>query len=123
MRAIEMRFTGLVSLIVFTAGLLVLPLIANAEPTGAKDVSSRQSGYKPKEGFVPDEETARSIAFVVLARIYGEKNIASQKPFTVSFRDGIWTIEGILPEDRAGGVALLRLAKSDGRVVFLSHGK
>lgn len=84
---------------------------------------------KPKDGFVPDSKTAVRIAVAVWEPIYGEGNIAEQKPYRARLADGVWTVEGSLPSlapgqgVMVGGVALAEIAKEDGRVLRVSHGK
>ena len=79
--------------------------------------------YKPKEGFVPDERTAIAIAVAVWTPIYGEKQIAGEKPYVATLKDGIWTVEGSLPKGWTGGVAIAEIAQSDGRIIAVVHGK
>ena len=73
--------------------LLAIAIAVAAETTPPK--------FKPKDGFVPDAKTAIKIAVAV----------------------GVWTVEGSLPADRLGGVALAEIAKDDGRVLRVSHGQ
>jgi hypothetical protein len=59
-----------------------------------------------------------------LVPIYGEEKVLSERPFRASLSGGVWTIEGTLPAGRsAGGVALVKLAKRDARVIQVIHGK
>jgi hypothetical protein len=44
-------------------------------------VHSQSPSYQPKNGFVPDAETAVKIAEAVLIPVYGEKHIMSERPF------------------------------------------
>jgi hypothetical protein len=73
--------------------------------------------YKPKEGFVPDERTAAAITVAVWTPIYGEKQIASGKPYAAILKEGIWTVEGSSPKGWVGGVAIAEIAQSDGRII------
>jgi hypothetical protein len=79
--------------------------------------------YKPKEGFVPDERTAIAIAVAVWTPIYGEKQIADEKPYRAALKDGVWTVEGSLPKGALGGVAIAEISKADGRIIAVIHGK
>lgn len=83
--------------------------------------------YAPEIGYVPDAETAVKIAEAVLIPIYGQDNIASQRPFIAELRDGVWMVSGTLhcPEGSRclGGVALIEIEKDDGTIVRVSHGK
>ena len=80
---------------------------------------------KPKEGFVPDAQTAIRIAEAVWIPIYGEAHIESERPFTATLSNGVWTVQGSLPPDPdiRGGVALAEIAKDDGRILRVIHGK
>jgi NTF2 fold immunity protein len=89
-------------------------------------------GYKPASGYVPDSKTAVKIAEAVLAPVYGEKHIESERPFTTTLKDGVWTVTGTLrcPDGKGGittscdgGVAEVRISKDDARILFMLHGK
>jgi len=75
----------------------------------------------PTDGFVPDAETAKKIAEAVWIPIYGKKVIDGEKPFKTKLKDGVWTVEGTLPAGDLGGVALVEIAKSDGRILRVTH--
>jgi hypothetical protein len=89
--------------------------------------------YKPASGFVPDSKTAIAIAEAVLIPVYGEKHIEGERPFTTTLRHDVWTIEGTLyctdgkgevrATDCAGGVAVVKISKIDGRILYMLHGK
>lgn len=88
--------------------------------------SAQQHSYVPKQGFVPDEKTAVRIAEAVLDPIYGEEKINSEKPFSAKLNDQsvTWTISGHMrAQYNKGGVALVEIAKSDGRILRVTHGK
>lgn len=78
---------------------------------------------KPKNGFVPNEETAIQIAVAVWTPIYGKENIERQKPYKAWLKDGIWHVAGHLPKNMVGGVAIAEIQKSDAKIVRVSHGK
>ena len=80
-------------------------------------------GFKPKDGFVPDARTAVKIAVAVWEPIYGEQKIAEEKPFQTHLANGVWTVTGSLPADVQGGVALIEIAKNDGRILKVIHGQ
>jgi hypothetical protein len=88
--------------------------------------------YVPAAGYVPDAKTAVNIAEAVLTPVYGKKQIESERPFTATLKDGVWTVVGTLrcPDGKGGvttlcdgGVAVLRIAKQDARVVYMMHGQ
>jgi len=79
--------------------------------------------FKPGEGYVPDAATAVKIAVAIWEPIYGVATIAREKPYRAALRDGIWVVEGSLPDGFVGGVAIAEIAKDDGRILRVSHGK
>ncbi len=79
--------------------------------------------FKPKQGFVPDEKTAIAIAVAVWSTIYCEKQIESEKPFHAAIKSGVWHIEGSLPQNVPGGVALAEISKDDAGILRISHTK
>src|SRR2546423_422572 len=82
-----------------------------------------QSSYVPKEGFVPDKATAIRMAEAVLIPIYGEAHIIHERPFKAMLKDSVWYVKGTLPKHFLGGVAMVRLSKHDGRILYVMHGK
>jgi NTF2 fold immunity protein len=117
----------------FCIYLLVLTLgfISAAQNSGAQldqkeaeyiDNSIRGTpSYQPRNGFIPDANTALKIAEAVLIPIYGKEQIAAEQPFRAILRGNTWMVVGTLKPGLAGGTAIIRLSKSDGRVLFVSH--
>jgi hypothetical protein len=87
--------------------------------------------YKPKDGYVPNAETAIRIAEAVWIPIYGEQLIESEKPFRARLLKGnTWLVQGSFKKSiedadggAVGGVALAEIAKDDGRIIRVTHGK
>jgi len=79
--------------------------------------------YKPKDGYVPDAETAIAIAVAVWNPIYGKDHIAHERPYRATLSNGIWTVVGSLPRGYVGGVAEAEIAQDDGRILGITHGK
>jgi hypothetical protein len=75
----------------------------------------------PKEGLVPDRETAIKIAEVVLFRLYGERDIISQRPYKVTEHGDIWLISGTLKEGDLGSVFGVAISKQTGAILHLEH--
>jgi hypothetical protein len=103
---------------VFAALVLFTPFFLSAQETHS---------YKPEDGYVSDAAVAIKIAEAVLVSIYGENVINEEKPFKAILKDGVWVVEGTLhcPEGQRclGGVAIIEIAKDDGRILRVSHGK
>jgi hypothetical protein len=87
-----------------------------------------EAKFQPKSGFVPDTETPIKIAVEVWSPIYGAEHIAGEKPYHATLKDGVWTVEGSLPESKhgeiiLGGVALARISQKDGCILEVMHGQ
>lgn len=82
----------------------------------------------PKEGFVPNEETAIKIAEAVLVPIYGIEEIKQEQPLVAKLKRGVWVVSGTIHPDSSGaitkgGTAVIEISKADGRILRVSHGK
>jgi hypothetical protein len=84
---------------------------------------------RPKEGFVPNAETAVKVGEAVLMPVYGEKQILSERPFKASLQRDVWTVDGTLhcggPPDTVchGGTAVVKISKTSGQILFMMHYK
>jgi len=103
----------------FYGGALILLLCLSACVAAQPDGQSRA---KSRKNYVPDEQTAIKIAEAVLIPIYGSQKVAAERPFHAHLNGNIWTIEGTLHSDN-GGVAMVRMERSDGRILSVVHGK
>jgi hypothetical protein len=63
------------------------------------------------------------IAVAVWEPIYGAAQLAREKPYHATLRDGVWTVTGSLPERTLGDVAIAEISKQDGRILRVSHFK
>jgi hypothetical protein len=94
-------------------------------------IAAIAQAYRPKEGYVPDSVTAVRIAEAVLIPVYGQKQIASEEPFTARLKDEVWTVLGTLhcPDEKSGmtacvgGMAGVQISKADARILSMAHGK
>ena len=85
-------------------------------------------GYRPPSGYVPDSGTAVQIAEAVLIPVYGKKEIESERPFTAKLEKNTWIVNGTLrcPDGKEmcfGGVAVVKISKTNARIVYMMHGK
>ncbi len=107
--------------IIIAFALLFLFFFSSGKPF-AQDF--KEPNYKPSAGYVPDEETAIKIAVAVWTPIYGKKQIEKEKPYKAYLMNGVWYVSGSLPKGYIkGGVAEAEIAKSDGRIIKIIHGK
>src|SRR5438309_11919677 len=102
-----------------TFGFLLLLLFPGAD----QGQQPAPKGYVPPKGFVPDSATAVRIAVAVWIPIYGARQIRSEQPYVARLKDNVWTVTGTLPRGMVGGTAEVRIAKGDGRILFVLHGK
>ncbi|MBV8534112.1 MAG: hypothetical protein JO128_00885 [Alphaproteobacteria bacterium] len=84
--------------------------------------------FTPPQGIVPDERTAVRVADAVLIPIFGEAQVAQERPLHATSRGDIWIVTGSLPElppgqGIAGGVAEVKIDKCDGSIVSVLHGQ
>jgi hypothetical protein len=86
-------------------------------------IGADRNSYKPKLGFVPDEQTAIAIAIAVWIPIYGKQQIENEKPYQASLKDGVWTVTGSLPKGFKGGTAEARISKDRGCILRVIHYK
>lgn len=83
----------------------------------------KKYNFKPKDGYIPDKETAIKIAIAIWTPIYGKKEIEKQKPYNAALDSGIWFVSGSLPKGWHGGVAEAEIIKENGKIIRISHGK
>lgn len=76
----------------------------------------------PSQGYVPDEQTAIRICEAVLTPIFGAEKVIMERPFHAILKGDIWTVEGTVHTPN-GGSAEVRLRRSDGRILSVTHGK
>lgn len=84
------------------------------------DVNRKQ--WDINQGYVPDSITAVQIAQIIFVRVYGEK-VLKKRPFIAILKKGIWIVDGSLDKGVDGGVPHIEIQKSDGKIIYLTHGK
>ena len=93
-----------------------------SSPTRAQETAlSEYQVPLPKEGLVPDKETAIKIAEVVLFRLYGKEEIVWQRPYKVRLEDDVWWISGTMSDEMMGRVFNIAISKQTGEIVHLQH--
>lgn len=86
-------------------------------------IYANNHNVKPIEGYVPNKETAITIAVAVLTPIYEKNNIENKKPFSANLKDGVWYVSGSLPEGSLGGVPEVEIDKKSAQILRVTHGK
>ena len=110
------------------SGRALALILAFAAPAFAVEGNSfyDQEGkhhFVPEAGFVPDEQTAIRIAEAVWTPIYGRQSIEARRPLRAKLIEGVWHVEGTLPEGMRGGTPEAEIAQADGKILRVSHGK
>lgn len=101
----------------------VVNQVDSNEATQTNRRNSNPANYKPKVGYVPDDQTAIAIAIAVWTPIYGKDKIEGEKPYKAQLKNGVWTVTGSLPEGFDGSVAEADIARDDGRILRVIHGQ
>jgi hypothetical protein len=89
----------------------------------------REATFMPKDGFVPNAQTAVKVGEAVLMPVYGEEKILGERPFRAALQGDVWTVEGTLHCDGPsgtsckGGTAVVKVSKTSGRILFMVHYK
>lgn len=73
---------------------------------------------------IPDDTTAIKIGEIYLNHRFGTQNIVENHPLKAAIiNDSVWKVTGTLPPNFFGGVPEIHLAKKDGKVLKITHGK
>jgi hypothetical protein len=91
------------------------------EWTDAYELSKRARSDHPKDGIVPNADTAKRIAEAVASGLYSQETATHERPFRARLRGNVWTVMGTLPPLALGGVAIIQISKDDGRILFAHH--
>jgi hypothetical protein len=104
--------------------LFVLVGVTIASPQEPQE--PKEASVKPRDGFVPNAETAVKIGEAVLTPVYGEATINHERPFKATRQGDVWRVTGTLncgSPQCDGGTAVVRISKTSGEILFMSHYK
>jgi hypothetical protein len=112
--------------LVFAASLL---LVASAQsPTDHemfeynRRLAKQTHSYVPKNGFVPDKDTATAVAYAVALPVFGKKMLDSEMPLQAELKDGVWTVQGTMHcTSCTGGTLVMQVEQATGKILFLIH--
>jgi hypothetical protein len=109
-------------LALFTASVLLsFPCFAEA----SKPYVTPPYNYQPPNGVIPDQATAIVVAEAILKPIYGADKIKEEEPFAAVLKEDVWTVNGTFHSKgkySVGGTAEIKISKSNGCVINISHG-
>lgn len=107
---------------------MILALVAGAQTSSDHDEFAfvRQQiksshGFVPKNGYVPDKDTAIAIAYSVAMPIYGKEKVDAEKPLRAELEGGTWIVLGTLHGATSGGTLIVQIDQATGRISYLSH--
>jgi hypothetical protein len=103
-----------------------LLVVAIATAYSQEQQESKETSVMPKEGFVPNAETAVKIGEAVLIPVYGEGTINRERPFKATRQGDVWRVTDTLncgAPACAGGTAVVRISKTSGEILFMGHYK
>lgn len=109
-------------------GLLFLGFVAAAQNTGdheefayvRQQIKSSRS-FMPRDGYVPNKETAIAIAYAVAVPVYGKETIEAEKPLRAELAEGKWIVLGTLQKVTAGGTLIVQIDQKSGKICYLNH--
>lgn len=77
-----------------------------------------QSTYIPKDGYVPNEETAIKVAEAIWLPIYGDEAVEGCKPVVAKLINStVWVVKGTGSPHQKGGVLYAEIRKSDCKIL------
>ena len=76
----------------------------------------------PKDGYVPNEETAILISKAILIPMYG-KNVFDGITLQATLVDSIWKVSGVMKKLHPGGVPYVEIKKRNGEIINAYHTK
>jgi hypothetical protein len=90
--------------------------------------SAWNHSFVPPRGAIPDSITAVRVAEAVLRPIYSADLLKSEQPLQATLSGDTWTVEGSTPpvspgKEHFGGVAVVEISRTDGRILRLGHGQ
>jgi hypothetical protein len=76
--------------------------------------------YLPSNGYLPDQKSAIQVTKAILVPIYSDRVVNDEEPFTASLEGNIWTVKGAVRAYPSGN-AEVKLSKTDGAILFVTH--
>ena len=78
--------------------------------------------FRPDSGIVSDSIAAIQLGEVYISHIFGSGILKLQLPLQATLEGDHWRVNGVLPPNHVGGVAVVRISREDGRILQIMHG-
>ena len=100
----------------------ILTFIASS-PAFSSPLCAPPMGVRAGKGIVTSLVFDYNLAITILVNIYGKALTREQIPLQIIEKDGIYYVHGVRRPGSIGGTASLKMCKSNGAVLYLSHSK
>ncbi len=77
--------------------------------------------FVPRDGYVPDADTAMAVAYAVAVPIYGKTAVDAERPFRADLEDGKWLVLGRSQRATSGGTLVVQMEQATGKILYLNH--
>jgi hypothetical protein len=78
---------------------------------------------KSQNNVIKNKKDLIAYAEPILFKKYGKRHIMFERPYVISFKKGIWVMEGTLPKGWEGGTFYIEINAKDGEVIQIVHFK
>lgn len=78
-------------------------------------------GYKPKDGFIPNEYVASQVGIQIAKGMYGNRVLEAMPLRMTLDKNNVWHLEGHLSDLPLGGSFYIELDKKTGKVLKIFH--
>jgi hypothetical protein len=75
----------------------------------------------PKDGVIPNAETATKVGEAVLIPVFGQAHVDREKPLRADPENDYWIVYGTLKPNTRGGTVMVKLKRRTGEVVRIWH--
>ena len=114
--------------------MIIFPLLCSAQQRSILGIEIAKKELKQAlldrtnkttsiKNVISDKQTAIAMAELILFKIYGQKQIISERPYEVYLINGYWVLNGTLPKGSDGVGFLIILNSNNGQVIKLIHYK
>ncbi|EFB7642809.1 hypothetical protein E4I92_14365 [Escherichia coli] len=108
----------MITIFLFLA-LFIPPAISQES---ANPCYSENKNYEGKY-LINNEEMVKKLTEIYVTERYGKDSAQREKPYNISNKEGAWQISGSIDPNATGGVFMIEIDKTNGRIISFTHGK